>query len=189
MKRAIIVHCWDGHPGYCWYPDVKARLEKAGFEVTVPAMPDSDAPELSKWLPVLQHVAGEADRELYLIGHSIGLVTILRYLETLSEREKVGGVVSVAGFTNDLGYEQLKNFFRTPLKYEHIKARSKGFVAIASDNDQYVGPEQGERLRDRLGASLEVMHDMRHFSGEPGDKGSCTSLPEAAKAVIELAGD
>lgn len=189
MKRAIIVHCWDGHPGYCWYPDVKARLEKAGFEVTVPAMPDSDAPELAKWLPVLEHVAEEPDRGLFLIGHSAGVVTILRYLETLEGDEKVGGVVSVAGFTDPLGYAELKNFFKTPLNYERIKSRAGGFVALQSDNDAYVGTEQGEALRDRLGAKLVVMHDMDHFSGEPGEKGSCTSLPEVAMAVLELAGD
>lgn len=26
MKRAIIVHCWDGYPEYCWYQSVKKDL-------------------------------------------------------------------------------------------------------------------------------------------------------------------
>jgi predicted alpha/beta hydrolase family esterase len=189
MKRAIIVHGWDGHPGYCWYPDVKERLEHKGFEVTVPAMPDSEAPALTKWLPVLQHVVGEPDRELFLIGHSLGVVTILRYLETLADRQKVGGVVSVAGFTDDLGFTELKNFFAKPLDFEHIKTRALGFAALASDNDQYVDLRYGDILHDRLGARLEVMHNMNHFSGEADDNQACTSLPEAARAVLELAGE
>ena len=54
MKRAVIVHCWDGYPEYCWYPYVKKELEAKGFEVTVPAFPETDKPNLAKWLPVLQ---------------------------------------------------------------------------------------------------------------------------------------
>ena len=58
MKRAIIVHCWSGYPEYCWYQSVKGELEKAGFKVEVPAMPDTDAPNLGKWLPKLKEVVG-----------------------------------------------------------------------------------------------------------------------------------
>ena len=39
MKRAIIVHCWDGYPEYCWYPYVKKELEsKARDEATKDAI-------------------------------------------------------------------------------------------------------------------------------------------------------
>lgn len=54
MKRAVIVHCWGGYPEYCWYPNVKTKLQEAGFEVQVPAMPDTDKPKLNEWLPTLQ---------------------------------------------------------------------------------------------------------------------------------------
>lgn len=63
MKRAIIVHCWGGYPEYCWYPNAKAELEKAGFNVQVPAMPNTDNPKLSEWLPKLQEVVGNLERE------------------------------------------------------------------------------------------------------------------------------
>lgn len=54
MPKAIIVHCWDGYPEYCWYPQTKKELEALGFEVVVPAMPETGAPKLSLWLPKLQ---------------------------------------------------------------------------------------------------------------------------------------
>src|SRR6185369_17783823 len=93
MKRGFIAHCWSGDPDYCWYPDAKRELEQLGFRVEVPALPDTDAPALKNWLPKLQEVVGKADEETYLIGHSAGCITILRYLESLPEGEKVGGVV------------------------------------------------------------------------------------------------
>ena len=110
MQRAIIVHCWEGYPDYCWYPSVKKELEAKGFIVSVPAMPETDLPEMSKWIPKLQEIIGVPDGELYLIGHSIGCAAILRYLEILGEKQKVGGVVLVAGFTENVGYEEIQSF-------------------------------------------------------------------------------
>src|SRR5579862_2693213 len=111
MKRAVLVHCWSGTPDYAWYPWVKRQLEQRGFTVTVPLMPDTDRPKLTLWLPHLQSVIGSPDDELLLIGHSIGTVTILRYLETLPVDMHVGKVILVAGFTDQLGFQQLENFF------------------------------------------------------------------------------
>src|SRR3989344_2014241 len=113
MNRAIIVHCWEGYPKYCWYPYVKKELEEKGFSVKVPTFPET----------------GHPDTNLFLIGHSVGCITILRYLETFSENERVGGVVLVAGFTDNIGYEELSNFFTTPIDFERIRGKSKnGFV-------------------------------------------------------------
>ena len=63
MKRAIIVHCWGGTPNYCWYLYAKHELERAGFEVEVPAMPNTDNPKLAEWLPKFIETAGSSERE------------------------------------------------------------------------------------------------------------------------------
>lgn len=31
MKRVILVHCWEGYPDYCWYPQTEKELEEKGF--------------------------------------------------------------------------------------------------------------------------------------------------------------
>src|SRR3972149_6730565 len=120
-KRAVIVHCWEGYPEYCWYPQTKKELEAAGFEVFVPAMPETDNSKLSLWFPKLQEVIGNPDENLYLIGHSIGCATILRYLENIDEAEKIGGAVFVAGFTENPGYDEIRTFFDEPFDFEKIK--------------------------------------------------------------------
>src|SRR5579864_5467326 len=101
MVRVVIVHCWNGYPEYCWYPETKRELEEKGFQVEVPSFPETDSPKLSLWLPKLKEVVGKPDQELFLVGHSAGAITILRYLETLTGGERVGGVILVAGFTDD----------------------------------------------------------------------------------------
>src|SRR3989344_3360159 len=181
MKRVIIVHCWSGNPEYCWYPYAKHELEKNGFEVTVPAMPDTDEPNLAKWLAKLQEVVGNVDKDTYFIGHSVGCITIMRYLETLPDDQKIGGVVFVAGFTHYLGFPELKNFFTTPINFEKIKSRAKGFVVIASDNDPYVPLDQADILKNKLGAEIVIKHNMKHFSGAEDKEGACLELLDVVK--------
>lgn len=188
MKRAVIVHCWGGTPDYCWYPWLKGQLEARGFRVVVPAMPKTEAPELQLWLPKLVETVGVPDEETYLIGHSIGCATIMRYLEQLPEGQKVGGVVLVAGFTNNLGMDQLTNFYPTPLDLAHIRSKAaKGFANIHSDNDQYVPVIESKKLHDGLGGEAIVLHERGHFSGPVDDEASCTELPEIIEAIKKLA--
>ena len=185
MKRAVIVHCWGGSSNYAWYPSVKIQLESLGYVVSVPDMPDTEEPMLSKWLPVLQQAIGDPDDDLVLIGHSIGTVTIMRYLESLGEGQKVGKVIFVAGFTDQLGFAELENFFETRLDFAKIKQGSKnGFVVIQSDDDPFVSEQYGTRLTEELDAKLVIKHAAMHMSGAVDNEDACLDLPE----VIENLG-
>ncbi|MFZ2189041.1 MAG: alpha/beta hydrolase [Candidatus Moraniibacteriota bacterium] len=188
MKRAIIVHCWEGYPAYCWYPWVKKELEAKGFQVKVPAFPETELPRMDRWVPKLQEVIGEPDGDLYLIGHSIGCATIMRYLETLTEKQKVGGVVLVAGYNESIGYDEIQNFFETPFDLAKIKTKSKnGFVAIHSDDDPYVNLKFADIFREKLGAEIIVKHDAKHFSGAIEGEESCMELPDVVRSIEKLA--
>jgi len=186
MKKVLIVHCWSGYPEYCWYPWVKTELTKRGFQVDVPTFPNTDFPNLSKWLPVLKEKIGNPNEDTCLIGHSIGCATILRYLESLNEGEKVGGVVLVAGFTDNLNFEELKNFFETDLDFERIKSKANHFSLIHSDNDPYVPLKYGNILKEKLGAELIIKHNAGHFSGPVDKEDSCLELPEVLESIDKM---
>lgn len=184
MKRAIIVHCWGGKANYAWYPWVKTQLEKAGYKVAVPGMPDAEVPRLDKWLPHLQEIIGKPDDELVLIGHSIGTVTIMRYLEALPEGQQIDKAVLVAGFTDPLGMQELENFFETRLDFTKIKPKAKGgFVVIQSDDDPYVSGQYGTRLKSELNAKLVIKHAAGHMSGEVDNEEACAQLPEVVENI------
>lgn len=184
MKRAIIVHCLGGNPRYAWYPWVKTQLEKKGYTVIVPEMPDPDPPRLATWLPHLTEVIGNPDDQLVLIGHSIGCATIMRYLESLEDDQQIGKAIFVAGFTDQLGFKELENYFQKPLNYQKIKNKAKnGFVAIQSDDDPYVSAQYGQRLKDELGAKLIIKHGAKHMSGPVDNEESCIELPEVVAEV------
>lgn len=108
----------------------------------------------------------------------------MRYLETLTGDEQVGKVILVAGFTDSIGFKELENFFDRPLDFSAVKHRSKrGFVAIQSDNDQYVSEQYGVRLRDELDAKLVIKHGAYHMSGDVDGEDSYLELPEVIQSL------
>jgi predicted alpha/beta hydrolase family esterase len=175
--RVIIIHGWEGSPQRNWFPWLKTELEKASCEVLAPLMPNADHPKLSEWLEFLKQTIGEADERTYFVGHSLGVMAILRYLEAQDDGKTVGGAVLVAGFSEAIGYGELKSFFEVPLDYEKVKQAAKRFSAINSDNDPYVSLKSGEILRDRLGAELTIIKNGGHLNTDAG----CFELP----AVLE----
>lgn len=189
MTRAIIVHCWEGSPIYCWYPWVQSRLREHGWEVDVPAMPRPNKPELSRWLSTLQKHIGAPTPDLFLVGHSIGCATILRYLETLEERVTIGGVVFVAGFTDDLEYDELRSFFTNPFDFSRIKEHTNHFVAIHSDDDPFVPLQYAKVFQEQLGASIIVKHALKHFSGPVDGEESCSELPDVVETLLAIEKD
>ncbi|MBI4023008.1 alpha/beta hydrolase [Candidatus Berkelbacteria bacterium] len=186
-KRAVIVHCWDGTPEGAWYPWLKAELEARGFEVAVPAMPETETPKIGPWVGTLTTVVGQPDEQTYLIGHSIGCQTVLRYLESLPPGQKVGGVVLVAGFFTLQGIDEegemiVRPWLETPIDTDTVRTHADHIEAIFSDNDPWV-PVANERLFvDRLGATTHMFHGRGHFS----QTDDTTELPEALEAVLHL---
>ena len=186
MKRVFIIHCWEGCPNYCWYPNTKRDLEAKGFEVTIPEMPETDLPKLNGWLPKITETIRKPDKDTYLVGHSLGCITILRYLESLEDNEKIGGAVLVAGFTDNLGFEEIKTFFETPIDFEKAKKHCPKFVAIHSDNDPFVDLKHGDIFKEKLGAKVIVKQNAKHFSGEIEGEESCTDLPDVIDSILDL---
>ena len=185
MKRVFIIHGYTGYPDKNWFPWLKSELEKLGVQAIVLSMPHTEAPQLSEWLPYLQTQVGVADEETYFVGHSLGCVTIFRYLESLSEGIKIGGVVLVAGFSSPIHFHELDNFFETPLNNEKIKTIAERIIAINSDNDPHVPYVQAEELRDRFDADLTTIHNGGHLNEKTG----YTEFPlllEKLKEIMKL---
>jgi predicted alpha/beta hydrolase family esterase len=98
QKRAYIIHGYQGYPGEAWQPWAKAELEKRGYAAWLPAMPKPDAPVLPEWMDFISGLVGVPDGKTVLIGHSLGVNLVLRYLETLADAgQAVGQTVLIAG--------------------------------------------------------------------------------------------
>ena len=188
--RVIIVHGWEGHPEEGWFPWLKYELEKRGFEVKVPQLPDADKPRIQNWVPALAKAVGTPDEKTFLVGHSMGCQTIARYLEKLQEDVKIGGAVFVAGFFKRLTnieddpdvQEIAKHWLAAPLDFKKVKQHLNKSIAIFSDDDPYVPLDNQDYFRDKLGSKIIVEHKQGHFSGSTGT----SRIPSVLEAVLKL---
>ncbi len=89
--KVILVHRWEGTPRSDWYPWLKKELEKKGFTVIIPNMPNTSKPKINAWVSYLKKIVGTLDEETYFIGHSIGCQAIMRLLE--KEEYKIRKVI------------------------------------------------------------------------------------------------
>ena len=141
MKRVVIVHRWSGGAYEDWRPWLKSKLEKMGYKVFLPDMPDADEPIIEKWVNKLADVVSTPDLDTYFIGHSIGCQTILRYLETIDS--KVGGALFVAGWFNLENLEDgevveiAKPWIEIPINIEKIKSVLPKSTLMISKDDPY----------------------------------------------------
>lgn len=190
-KIVFIIHGWSDSPKGSWFPWLKTELETRGFEVYVPAMPDTDKPKIEAWVSHLAKVSKNTDENTYFVGHSIGCQTILRYLEKLPKSKKIGGAIFVAGWftklTNLETDEEEKiaePWVETPINFARIKRITKNFVAIFSDNDPFVPLNKNtEVFRDELGAKIIIEQGKSHMIKEDG----ITELPIVLHELLKMA--
>jgi hypothetical protein len=187
-KRVFIIHCWEGTPEKHWYPWVKKELEKLGFEVHVPSMPNTEHPKISAWISTLEKLASPVDEKTYFIGHSIGCQTILRFLQTLPEEARIGGAILVAGFFNlkELETEEekqiIKPWLETPIDSEKIKRICPNVIAFFSDDDPYVPTSEAKVFKERLDSTNFVDEKRGHFTKRDG----ATEMPEVLHELKKL---
>jgi predicted alpha/beta hydrolase family esterase len=159
MKRAIIIHGWETNPTEHWYLEEKNILENKGIQAYVPEMPNADFPIKEEWMKVIEDF--DPDKGTILIGHSLGVPAILRYLETTEK--KVGKVFLIAGFVQDLGYEATRNFVDKPFDWSKIKENAGKFFVLNQKDDPWVPLERGQEISDVLGVELQIVEGSNHF--------------------------
>lgn len=187
IKRVVIIHGWGGNPQEGWFPWIKKELEKCGVEVLVPPMPNPETPKISEWVPFLYEQVGEPDGNTFLIGHSIGCQTILRYLEKV--KNKVGGAIFVAGWFELKGLSEeekaiARPWVERPVDFEKVKQNLSKVIAFFSNNDPFVDLELNRKIfQDNLGAEIKIEDKKGHFSGEDNMTEFPAVLEEAMKMM------
>jgi predicted alpha/beta hydrolase family esterase len=193
QKRVFIIHGWDGSPENHWFPWLKKELESRGFVIQIPKMPNTEEPRINNWVPKLQEMVKNPDEQTYFIGHSMGNQAIVRYLESLPENIKIGGVVFVAGFLKKLTNLEDEKVVRdvanewltTPLDFNKARSHIKNSVAIFSDNDLYVPINEAEEFKSLMDSKIIIEHKKGHFNEEDG----VIELPSALESLLEIVGE
>lgn len=185
MKKVFIIHGFEGRPNINWFPWLMGELSKEKIYACSLPMPSPDAPVKEEWVKTISDNVKNQTDEIFLVGHSLGVPAIFRYLETLPVGSRIGGVVLVSGPVfkiKQAGYESVNNFLDTPFDFEHIKSVCKNFTIIHGDNDPNVPFSEGEYLRDIFSCELIPIKKGGHLNGFAG----IHKLPQALESLLKM---
>lgn len=89
MKQALILHGTDATPQSNWFIWLKGKLEKDGYKVWLPQLPNSDTPNTKVYTDfLLSEPDFTFDDETIIIGHSSGAVEVLHLLQNCQTIQK-----------------------------------------------------------------------------------------------------
>jgi len=125
-------------------------------------------------------VERDSNDEIYLVGHSLGVPAILRFLETTA-CTNIEGAVLVSGPFHST-YEKIANFYETPFSFERIKLVCSQFTVIHGDNDSVVPFGNAQKFAHELNGDLISIPNGGHLNGSSG----FDTLPEALTALQEM---
>ncbi len=162
MKNAIILHGIGSHPGEFWFPWLKKELEKKGYQVWVPKLPDKDNADIDIQLPYI-FKKGIFNKETVLIGHSSGASLILAILDAL--KVKINKAILVSGFLLRGGQRPVKAVKdEDKYNWKKMKTGAGKIIFINSNNDPWgCDDKQGRRMFDHLGGTQIILNNEGHM--------------------------
>lgn len=186
MKKVFIIHGYGGEPNGGWRPWLMGKLAEQDIWACAPAMPMADEPKKDEWVKEISRQVVQPSKDIFLVGHSLGVPALLRYVESLPTGSKVGGMVLVSGIINIIPgkdkYKPINHFYDLPFDFEHIKNISDNFTVIHGDNDSSVPFTDAEELSKKLGCNLIPIKNGGHLNGSSG----WSELPEALDALLKM---
>lgn len=185
MSNIFIFHGTEGYPEENWFPWMKKELEAKGQNVIVPQFPSPPVipAKISKWYEVLKKYENLIDEDSILIGHSLGGVFTLRVLEKLDHKIKAACFVGTPiGVRPILNYDRDSAFCGFDFDWDKIKNKADNFIVFQSDDDPYVGLENGKELAKHLGEELDFVPNAGHFNKKAG----YLQFPQLREKILKI---
>ena len=181
MKNAIILHGAGDTPNSFWIPSIKSFLEKKGYQVWAPQLPDANNPNLKKQLPfVLEGGVGRFDKNTILIGHSAAGPLVLSVLENIGV--KIHKAVIISGYIFQ-SKEQPSKILQEKYDAQKIKSHVSDLIFINSDNDPWgCDDKQGLSMWQKFGGTL-ILREKEGHCGSDTFKQPYTRFPLLEKLL------
>lgn len=182
-QKFVIIHGYTASPEKNWFPWLKSQLEALGAQVDVPEMPDALSPDPEKWQQRLQQLPFDIDEESVLIGHSLGCVTVLRFLQ--NKQQAVKGYILVSGFDEEQQtLPELRSHTLSPLDHTALIDIADKRISIISTNDEIVSPSSSKALAEALNTQVILEENAGHFL----DREGYTTFPTLLEAIKQQFG-
>lgn len=149
MKNIVILHGTGETDQSFWLPWLKQQLEKKGYTVSIPLLPDTDHPTINNWLPIA--LKETYSPETILIGHSAGCPLQLSVLENINV--KIKQAILVSGYARSKGDEKEPELIlQDNYDWKKIANNVGDLIFINSDNDPWgCNDIEGRYMLDQIG--------------------------------------
>lgn len=155
-----------------WYDWLVMEIKnKYQIEILRLEMPDWNQADIKKSTQFLIENIPELNNNTYFIGHSVGCLAILHFLNKQfksDEEIEIGGFLFVAGwFEVDKPWISLKSWFNTESLDFPLLSKQIGFKkVIISDNDPFTSNYHRNKSlwKDYLNVDVSLYHDKLHFN-------------------------
>ena len=163
-----------------FHPWLKAELQDRGFEVVTPRLDLSAGQEfdLLKVAEELKKQIGYLKSGDILLGHSLGGLLLLQYLEAAEMAETPRAVILVAAPWK-ITRSELSQLMLDELDSDVIMWKAREFVVIHSRDDKLVPLEHGKKLSEVLRARFVERDGEDHYMG--------SQYPILRDTILEIA--
>ena len=162
--RIILVHGFNASPEMNFHPWLARELRAKGYEVVVPTLPLKSGEELDLQVVIeeMKRQVGYLGPEDILVGHSLGALIALQYMEAIEMTETPRAVIMVAA-PFKVAKPELRRLFLVDLDADVAIWKAKEFFVVHSKDDKLVPFEHGEKLAAFLKAKLIATETDGHF--------------------------
>lgn len=163
ITNVTILHGYGVTPEKMWFPWIHRELERRGYAVNVPHLPDSLRPDYRKWRAAASVLARNWDEGTLVIGHSVGGAFALRLIER-EAKSRIAGLVMVASpITAIVNVKPYVRFFAQPIDWERIRKAAKQVAVIHAKNDPLVSYDHAIRYGEALDVLPTIVPTGGHF--------------------------
>ena len=182
----ILIHGLAATKKSNWFPWLEKEI-KCNLDTSVKAvsLPRPKIPKINKWIDYLYKEAANPNENTVFIAHSLGCITLLKYIEELPDDVVIGGIILISAFDNPLPLVPLINSFvaKGP-NYQKIIPKIKKVKVIGSNNDLIVPLKYTKEVANQLHTSVIEIDKAGHFTTQDGYK----SFPELYRILVEMIG-
>lgn len=168
IRQVYVLHGYSASVDDHWFKSLKQQLEDDHTHVTLITFPDSKHPDAEQWQHSLDREIPVIDQNSYFVAHSLGVITLLKFLER-HQTTDIGGMVLVSGFSKPIqGFDALDEFIvkshvdvskLSKIKHKHV---------FISSNDSIVPMSYSVELAQQLNSAYTVIPDAGHFLASDG---------------------
>lgn len=162
-----VVHGYTANSKANWYPDLKNHLESESIVVHIFDMPSPHAPVEKEWLDLLEAKITNFDEKSIYIGHSLGCVTILKFLED-KNIDNIESLFLVSGFVEDSPIPELSEFVDGKINYSKFIETIKNRIVVSAEDDDIIPYQYSEKLAKKLNAQFNLLKTGKHFIDRDG---------------------